>query len=1259
MTQPVETRQPEGQSTTQSSAQRYMCRIAATLNQVFSAYEVVAKVGMRQRDSLLYVAFESIQHEGAQDSTAVDARSLLPVLQKTLRDLDLGWLKLAKVSGRLPGQREPLWQHELVFDSGTPVPEIAKTLMNPAPVSRTGDVNVHIGGNLSGQIIIGNNNQQTYTQYTYNVAHGGVLNVAAAPTIALRPSPVALQPRPFPNLLDRRTLLPEITAALRAQQPVEVYAKEGFGKTALMRHLAYDSQLVSAPAAAAEDPFPDGVVYLSAHRQLASELLQSLYDAFYDTNPPLVPSYGQVQQSLHDKRALIILNNLALEKASLDWLIAALPACTFVLVSQERLYWQEGMAIALPGLPLPESIALIQMDLGRALTAAEQGLVETVWTALEGNPLQLRRVAAQLKNEDTSLVAWVQSLPGQAISRQSIFQRAVGRLSASQKSVLALMGAMGGVALSAEQSLAIAQVPMALSGSASNALGGNAGSPLSELADLHLVEATVETTAEGTAEAIVGSAIEGGAIEGVAEGALQAYQLSADLVPLVQQAFDPMPWMTRAVDYFMAQGTLTPAAQLASSQLNGVDAMTYLLDWTQRTGQWTEILALTKRLDPLLSLGGRSLGGGWEQWQQVLEAHLQAAGQLRNLPAQAWALHQLGTRSLAIGEVTQAATRLSQALGLRMQLGDRAGAAVTRHNLGLIPMPVSTGEGATPFTLVSAATPRPFRWVWPVIGGLLTAGVLGAVGAWYWVLRPQDSSAQVGQVRLSDTDITFGARALGSASAPKGVTLSNEGTTALQLSQIVLSGEGDFELAEAGECQIEQLLVPGEDCELSVIFTPTTVGEHDAGVSVVVNSVSEADGSYVPSKSPAITLTGVGTPQPVPSLSFNSAGLTFGETVLGESKRKTLKISNDGSAPLVVEAVSVERRKVWPQQPANDFTIESNSCAGGLAPGASCTVGMQFSPTAEGATTARLMVKSNVDDDSVVELRGTGVTSRTTGDLLSGLPGGDSEGAGETDTPVTGSEAADSGSDSAETNSAETNESETNESETGSGLQAVDDEIVMSTADTVVPVYVLSNDLAPSQDPLTISAVGSATLGEVEIVGDAINYRPSGEAGRDRFTYEITDSLGTVSKATVSVTIEAVADPDANHSTNPDPVDDPADNSVDEPVESVPEPNSAPVAANYDLTLQFGEALTLNLVADAYDPNASDVLSIAEIANLEVGGRLQNNGDGTVTYLHWDGVQPGQVGSYNNSFEYTISDGQGGEGRGVVSITVIIPEPVQ
>ena len=69
------------------------------------------------------------------------------------------------------------------------------------------------------------------------------------------------------------------------------------------------------------------------------------------------------------------------------------------------------------------------------------------------------------------------------------------------------MGAMGGVALSAEQPLAIAQGPMARSGSASNALGGNAGSPLSELADLHLVEATVETTAEGTAEAIVGSAI--------------------------------------------------------------------------------------------------------------------------------------------------------------------------------------------------------------------------------------------------------------------------------------------------------------------------------------------------------------------------------------------------------------------------------------------------------------------------------------------------------------------------------------------------------------------------------------------------------------------------------------------------------------------------------------------------------------------------------------------------------------------------------
>lgn len=307
----------------------YTQRLAASLNEALAAQQVLAKVGMRQQDNLLYVALEPLPTEDVSGSSGPDARSLLPIVQQALTELKLNWLKLAKVSGRLAGQSSPLWQAELLFGK---VPPIAETLMGRDPVvapveaasreaasreaGSIGDVNVHIGGNMSGQMIIGHNNNQAYFNYTYNVAHGGVLNVAPQATVKSRPTPLMLRPRPFKNLLDRRAVLPMLRESLWQGLPVEVYAAAGFGKTSLMRHVAHDEQLVSA--------FPDGVVYLSAHWQQAEDVLQSLYDAFYESSPPLKPSYGQVQQSLAKKQSLVILNHLSLEKEEMDWLMAAL-----------------------------------------------------------------------------------------------------------------------------------------------------------------------------------------------------------------------------------------------------------------------------------------------------------------------------------------------------------------------------------------------------------------------------------------------------------------------------------------------------------------------------------------------------------------------------------------------------------------------------------------------------------------------------------------------------------------------------------------------------------------------------------------------------------------------------------------------------------------------------------------------------------------------------------------------------------------------
>ncbi|MEL6813650.1 MAG: choice-of-anchor D domain-containing protein [Cyanobacteria bacterium J06598_3] len=1246
-------RQPPQRAVRGNGQLTYTQRLAATLDDALSSYQVVTKVGMRQQDNLLYVTLEPAESlatgpaidlatgPATSDFSAVpDPRSLLPILQSLLVSLKLSWLKLAKISARLPGQPAPLWQEELLFQKSAP---IAQTLMNPsaegidatvgeasawketveketgdkeASAAAIGDVTVHIGGNLSGQMIIGNNNRQDSFNYTYHVAHGGVLNVAPKATVRSRLTPVMLRPRRFENLLDRRTVLPMLRESLWQGLPVEVYSAVGFGKTSLMRHVAHDEQLVSA--------FPDGVVYLSAHRQLAEDLLQSLYDAFYETSPPLKPSYGQVQQSLARKQSLVILNRLSLEKEEMDWLMAALPACTFVLVSVARFYWQEGAAIALKGLPLPESIALIQIELGRALSQDEQYAAKSLWAALSGNPLQLRRAAAQAKADDESLMVLVQSMqaaPGQTISARSLFQKMAGKLSARQQLALALMGAMGGVALSAEQSQAIAQTP-------------EIAETLTELADLHLVEmATVEMAPTGAS-------------------ALTTYQLSADLTKLVPQSFSPQPWLSQATNYFIAEGGVRAAGAAVTDAATNTDAMLHLLQWTQHTGQWQESLALSRHLDRALSLNGQ-----WAQWQQVLTDSVQAAEQLGDSAAKAWALHQLGTRSLALGATTRADSWLSRALRLREDFGDIAGAAVTRHNLAMIIVPLAGGNGATPLDPAARYLPGSsdgllrghgllgaFR---PWGAALLGTALLGGIGGLVYGLRPELMMPALGQVRLSDTDLDFGARALNSTSEPKGINLTNSGSEPIKIRQILLAGEGDFALvaassASAQNCAVNVVLAPGDTCEVSTTFNPTTVGEHAGEIVAMIEPIAAL--SDVPNPEVAetqvtpVVLVGVGTPEAVPGVSFDTPGVNFLQTVLGRTSHKSVKITNDGSAPLEISQVEIVGLR------SRAFEIETEDCeAAPLPPSESCSVVLTFTPTTANERTAQLSVTSNADGDNTLPLSGTGVVPAVT------TP------AGATPVPTSGPpgdrETQESGTQDREAQESETQAPEASPTE----LIAQDDSFTLPITTSSL-LDVLANDRNPKT--LEIIKVTQGQYGSVETDGRQLKYTPreasallegSTDDGlvNDSLTYDVRSSTGEEATVTVRIAL------DLNTSIPPTAAP-PA--SVPQ---AVPTPaNRDPVAIDYNFTIKQGEPLTINLLADVFDPDERDVLSLVGVANLDVGGQLENNGDGTVTYRHWEGVRSDQAGQYINSFEYTVTDGRGGEGRGVISITVIVPPPV-
>lgn len=1196
--------------TNQEEQTRYAKRLADALaealkpvpgNRDAAMDKLAVKVGMRRRDALLYVALESVDPHPAPQILLPQLRDLLTQLKA---ELSLEWVKLVKVSGRLPTQPTPLWQEDLLINTVAP---IAETLMRPVPTAtavatpagltpvQNGDVSVNVGGNFSGNLVIGDGNQ--LHNYTYNVAHGGVLNVASAPTVRARSTPLAVTPRPIPRLLDRQTVLPVLKKGLSQKLSVEVYAESGFGKTALMRHLSHEADIVQG--------FIDGVVYLPVGEQPAADLLQSLYDFFYEASPPFKPSYGQAQQALQIKDALVILDGLTLSKEQGEWLLNVLRGSAFVLVSpsEERIYWQEGESIALEGLPFPESTALIQIELGRALAESEKVASKKVWAAVAGNPLQLRRIAAQVKEKKQSLAAFaeliqqtagdtqfVPATPENETTEQAAFRQIVATLTPKQKKMLALMGAMGGVALSAEQSLAISQVP-------------EATQVLSELTQLHLLQATAD----------------GG------------YHLCIDLVQVVPQYLSPQSWLTQATAYFTQQGI----AESGSSE-----AMLHLLEWTQSTGQWQSSLSLARSLDPALSLSGQ-----WEQWHQVLTTSLQAAERAGDSSATGWAQHQLGTRSLALGNSTEAASLLSQALQLREQLGDFAGAAVSRHNLGLILPPLVAGGAGLVAGQSSQGETAPVRR--GLTGGVAAiAGIIiaGSIATGLAVTQPWRSQP-TGQLTLSENVIDFGARSLGSASDPRGITLTNSGQQSIQLSDISLdANHQDFRLDATSTCQVQLTLAVGESCELLAVFTPSAEGDRTAKITL---ATSAGDQTSDASLAETITLTGTGETSPLPGLTFDTSQLDFGEIVLGQTSQKTVKITNDGDAPLEISAIATIGKAT------EDYTVTSETCTEtALSPNQDCSVVLSFEPKKVGERPSKLQVESNTDGDSELSLIGVGkaasqgdtteptdsltaendsATVKAADSVVIDVLGNDSEGAqlsevasgsagateirdGKVVYTHTGEGTRDRFTYTIRSDDGETAEATVTiqvESPSVPPPQANDDSATVLAERSVV-IDVLEND----SEGVTITSVGDGEVGATEVDDDEIIYTHSGEGARDRFTYTIENSAGETAKATVSITVESVPDP-------------------------------APEANGDRATVTRGDSVTIDVLANDVDP-AGGPLQIVDVQSSSIGGQMGVEGNQIIYYATGDGPR--------DSFTYIIENSAGKTAQATVSISI---EPLQ
>jgi hypothetical protein len=222
--------------------------------------------------------------------------------------------------------------------------------------------------------------------------------------------------------------------------------------------------------------------------------------------------------------------------------------------------------------------------------------------------------------------------------------------------------------------------------------------------------------------------------------------------------------------------------------------------------------------------------------------------------------------------------------------------------------------------------------------------------------RPQGSEPDIGAVEFikaaaADLDVdpsslAFGGVAINTTSATQFVTVSSTGSA--PLTGISATFTGPYARATGGGLSQNcgSTLAAGSTCRIYVTFHPTASGSFSGTMTVNSNDASpDAAADRV------VSLTGSGT-----KLSRSPATLTFLTVGSGFSGVQNVTLTNVGPAgsgstgPITASITSATNGVT--------FQIASNNCpAGGLAPGASCRIGVRFqapSPLTMGTATLNI-----------------------------------------------------------------------------------------------------------------------------------------------------------------------------------------------------------------------------------------------------------------------------------------------------------------
>lgn len=249
----------------------------------------------------------------------------------------------------------------------------------------------------------------------------------------------------------------------------------------------------------------------------------------------------------------------------------------------------------------------------------------------------------------------------------------------------------------------------------------------------------------------------------------------------------------------------------------------------------------------------------------------------------------------------------------------------------------------------------------PTAAGSLTAAVRVADNAsnspQTVALTGSGLAANMPLAGLSATSLVFASTTVNSTAAPQAITLTNSGTAALSLTGVSITGVNASSFSQSNTCSSS--LAINASCKVTVTFKPTAAGTMTAAVSFADNAANSPQ---------TVILSGSGTAPATISASVSPTSLTFPSTPVGSTSAvQTVILKNTGTGTLTLTS-----------SPTITGTYGSlfhgaSSCAGSLAPGASCSTNFTFQPTAAGTFAATLSFNDNAPGSpQTLTLTGTG-----------------------------------------------------------------------------------------------------------------------------------------------------------------------------------------------------------------------------------------------------------------------------------------------